>query len=67
MKSAAINTTKAKNVNTDLDAVFNPRSVAIVGASSTFGKWGQLITSNIVAGDFRGKVFPVNPKDELIC
>ncbi len=50
-----------------LNAVFSPRSVAIVGASSTFGKWGQLIISNIIAGHFQGKVFPVNPKDELIC
>ncbi len=61
------NSVKETNQATGLNAVFNPKSVAIVGASSTFGKWGQLIISNIVAGDFRGKVFPVNPKDELIC
>lgn len=50
-----------------LDPIFNPGSVAVIGASSTFGKWGQLILSNIVAGDFQGKVFPVNPKGKLLC
>jgi len=50
-----------------LDVGLAPQSVAVIGASSTFGKWGQLILSNIVAGDFPGKVFPVNPKDKVIC
>ncbi|OQX66305.1 MAG: hypothetical protein B5M55_00325 [Desulfococcus sp. 4484_242] len=44
-----------------LETAFNPRSIALVGASNTFGKWGQLITSNIIAAGYRGKVFPVNP------
>lgn len=52
---------------TGLDAVLRPRSVAVIGASSSFGKWGQLILSNIVAGGFPGSVFPVNPKDKAIC
>jgi acyl-CoA synthetase (NDP forming) len=50
-----------------LDPVFNPRSLAVIGASSTFGKWGQLILSNIVAGGFQGTVFPVNPKEKEMC
>jgi acyl-CoA synthetase (NDP forming) len=44
-----------------LETVFNPTSVALVGASSTFGKWGQLIATNIIAGGYKGKLFPVNP------
>jgi acyl-CoA synthetase (NDP forming) len=52
--------------NANLGAVFNPESVAIIGASATFGKWGQLILSNIVAGRFEGKIFPVNPKEKEI-
>jgi acyl-CoA synthetase (NDP forming) len=50
-----------------LNAVFDPKSVAVIGASSAFGKWGQLILSNIVAGRFNGKIFPVNPKERMIC
>lgn len=49
-----------------LGAVFDPRSVAVIGASSTFGKWGQFILSNIMAGDFKGKVFPVNQKEKVM-
>ena len=58
-------------MNTDsftssLDAVFSPKSVAVIGASSTFGKWGQFILSNIMAGGFKGKIFPVNPKERVM-
>jgi acyl-CoA synthetase (NDP forming) len=49
-----------------LATVLNPESVAVVGASSTFGKWGQLILSNIVAGRFQGRVYPVNPKNRTM-
>ena len=55
------------NLARNFDAVFNPKAVAIIGASSTFGKWGQLILSNIMAGNFEGKIFPVNPKEKSIC
>jgi acyl-CoA synthetase (NDP forming) len=48
-------------------SVFNPESVAVIGASAGFGKWGQLITSNIVAGGYRGPVYPVNPRETNIC
>ncbi len=51
----------------DLDPILYPRSVAVIGASSSFGKWGQLILSNIVAGGFEGKIFPVNPREASLC
>ncbi len=57
----------ADNPAKNFDAIFNPEAIAVVGASSTFGKWGQLILSNIMAGSFGGKIFPVNPKEKSIC
>lgn len=54
------------NYTSNLDAIFNPKSLAVIGATTTFGKWGQFILSNIVAGGYQGKVFPVNPKKEEI-
>lgn len=54
------------NYPLNLEAVFNPKSVAVIGASTSFGKWGQFILSNIVAGGFQGEIFPVNPKQEEI-
>jgi acyl-CoA synthetase (NDP forming) len=49
------------NLITGLETLFNPKSVALVGASTAFGKWGQLISSNIIAGGYKGKIFLVNP------
>ena len=50
----------------NLKPVFHPESVAVIGASASFAKWGQMVLSNIVAGQFRGRVFPVNPREEVI-
>ncbi|MBU2498709.1 MAG: CoA-binding protein [Proteobacteria bacterium] len=49
-----------------LDHILSPFSVAVIGASSSFAKWGQMILCNIVAANFQGRVFPVNPKEEMI-
>ena len=51
----------------NLEHLFNPKSVAVIGASSGFGKWGQMVLSNIIGGGFKGKIFPVNPKEKVIC
>ncbi len=45
-----------------LDAIFSPRSVAVVGASTTPGKVGHDIFVNILQGDFQGTLYPVNPR-----
>lgn len=45
-----------------LEGFFNPRSVAVVGASREEGKTGHSIISNIVKYGFPGKIYPVNPK-----
>ena len=42
--------------------LFSPKSVAFIGASARMGKWGHLLTTNVLSGDYRGKVFFVNPK-----
>jgi len=38
----------------------------MIGASASFGKWGQMILSNIVAGGYLGKIYPVNPREKEI-
>lgn len=57
---------ETKMVPTELRKILYPENVAVVGASGTFGKWGQVILSNILAGGFKGQVFPVNPKGGTI-
>ena len=44
-----------------LDAIFKPRSVVVIGASSTKGKVGHDIFANLLRGEFRGTLYPVNP------
>jgi len=46
---------------TDLDKLFNPRNIAFIGASENPFKWGFIIVLNILKGQFRGKLYPVNP------
>lgn len=45
-----------------LDAVFEPHSVAVVGASHTTGKVGNDVVKNLVEAGFKGQIYPVNPK-----
>lgn len=44
-----------------LDAIFKPRAVAVIGASSTKGKVGHDIFANLLRGEFKGTLYPVNP------
>ncbi|MGE5849395.1 MAG: CoA-binding protein, partial [Candidatus Methylomirabilota bacterium] len=45
-----------------LDAIFRPKSVAVVGASNAPEKYGYIILKNILDAGFAGSVYPVNPK-----
>jgi acetate---CoA ligase (ADP-forming) len=51
---------------TSLDAFFQPRSVAVIGASTRRGSLGREILHNIIEYEFNGKLFPVNPHAEFI-
>ncbi|MCC0014700.1 MAG: bifunctional acetate--CoA ligase family protein/GNAT family N-acetyltransferase [Rhodobiaceae bacterium] len=44
-----------------LEHMFNPRSLAVVGASDTSGSVGAQVFANILAAGFAGPVHPVNP------
>ena len=44
-----------------LKLLFEPQSVAFLGASTNPLKWGHRILANLVNGGFKGKVYPVNP------
>lgn len=45
-----------------LDTLFNPQSIAIIGASEEEGKVGNVIAKNIANLGYKGKVFFVNPR-----
>ncbi len=46
----------------DLDALFFPKSIAVIGASNRPLTIGHRIVSNLLDNGFTGKVTPVNPK-----
>ena len=45
---------------------FNPKSVAVLGASATPGKVGYDVLKNLIQSNYKGKVYPVNPKSSEI-
>lgn len=47
-------------------ALFNPASVALVGASPDFGKPGGRLLSFLQKFGYLGRIFPINPKYETI-
>jgi len=53
--------------NTDsLRAFFEPKSVAVIGASRTPGKGGYNIIENLLRLGYPGKIYPVNPRANQI-
>ena len=53
-----------------LDTFFNPSTVAIIGATKKTDKAGHVIFKNFAnnkkRGIFKGKIYPVNPREETI-
>ncbi|MCK5176928.1 MAG: CoA-binding protein, partial [Candidatus Aenigmarchaeota archaeon] len=41
--------------------LFNPKSIAIIGASSNPKKFGYVILKNIIEFKFNGKIYPISP------
>lgn len=50
----------------ELAGLFSPKSTAIIGASKSPGKIGNVIIKNMISSGYKGKVFPVNPKEPEI-
>ncbi|MFX1516956.1 MAG: acetate--CoA ligase family protein [Promethearchaeota archaeon] len=46
----------------NLDPFFNPRAVALVGASDKLSSWGFIVAHNIVQNNYTGEFYPVHPK-----
>ena len=49
-----------------LEKVFEPRSVAVVGASERESSVGAQVLSNLLNSGFKGDIFAVNPRHEVI-
>ena len=57
---------KTISMNDNLDPLFKPKSVALIGASVKELSIGNVIIKNLLHYNFRGPVYPINPKvDEI--
>lgn len=45
-----------------MNRIFKPRSVAVIGASGEDGKIGNSVMRNLINGGYQGQIFPINPK-----
>ncbi|QDV48014.1 bifunctional acetate--CoA ligase family protein/GNAT family N-acetyltransferase [Gimesia fumaroli] len=55
----------------NLNKIFHPRKIAVIGASPRPLSVGQTVFQNLFTGGFEGAVYPVNPKydrlDDQVC
>jgi len=59
---AAQVTSDVANRDDQFKALFEPSGIAIIGASDSPVKWGFRILFNTLEGNYRGKLYPINPK-----
>jgi acetyltransferase len=50
----------------NLESLLNPRSIAVVGASSRPQRVGTVVLRNVLQGGFSGAVYPINPKYDQV-
>jgi acetyltransferase len=51
----------------NLDALFRPTSIALIGASNRTHSLGAVIAENLREGGFEGPILPVNPKHSAVA
>lgn len=65
-RPATVSTSLDRPAPSGLDAIFRPRSVAVIGASRRPGSIGAAIFRNLMAQGFEGPVYPVNPQARVV-
>ena len=49
-----------------LTPLFNPQSIAVIGASDSPASVGQVVLANLLSGQYLGKLYPVNLKHKMV-
>lgn len=50
----------------NLDFIFKPKSVGVIGASNTPGKWGNIVLEHLISNGFPGDIYAVNPSEDEV-
>jgi acyl-CoA synthetase (NDP forming) len=48
-----------------LKRILTPKSIAIVGASSSFANPGTNLMASVMAGGYEGKIYPIHPREKV--
>jgi len=50
----------------NMDSLFDPKSIAVIGASNRKDSVGYILLHNIIAAEYEGVVYPVNPNARAV-
>jgi len=53
----------SRQIAAELKPLFEPRSIAVIGASNSSDKWGNWMVTRPVRSGYRGQIYPINPKE----
>ena len=55
-----------KDVLASMNRIMQPKSLAVIGASSEVGKIGNSVMKNLISGGYKGNIYPIHPKAEEV-
>jgi acetyl coenzyme A synthetase (ADP forming)-like protein len=55
-----------QDVLASMNRIMQPKSVAVIGASSEAGKIGNSVMKNLINGGYKGQIYPIHPKAEEV-
>ena len=55
-----------KDVLASMNRIMQPKSLAVIGASSEVGKIGNSVMKNLISGGYKGSIYPIHPKAEEV-
>jgi len=55
-----------EKIQANMDILFNPNSIAVIGASNSPDKLGFHVMNSLTKGGYRGEIIPVNPNSEKV-
>ena len=56
----------SKDFISQIDALFNPRSIAIIGVSDKKVKLGNILLKSFLDIGFDGKLYPINTRENTV-
>jgi acyl-CoA synthetase (NDP forming) len=65
-QASVLEVVMSKDVVAEIDEIFNPRSIAVVGVSDKVNRLGNLMLYSFMDIGFEGDLYPINPKEDSV-